>query len=264
MVAAKVRVAAGTALEVDMPDELPGLQAEPVAFEVRHEDEHLAVVDKPAGMVVHPGAGNRDGTLAAGLLHRWPQLAGVGDPDRWGIVHRLDKDTSGLLVVAKTPEALRGLRRDLGARRIGRHYTTLVAGSFAIATGTVDAPLGRDPRRPTRFAVRPGGRPARTHYRRVAGWVAPEVSLLDVELETGRTHQIRVHLRSIDRPVVGDSVYGKRLAPPVDPGRVWLHAGRLELTHPVTGQELAVVAPLPADLARSLAALGPPAEGVVV
>ncbi len=246
---------------MELADPLPGLEPEPVPFTVRYEDDRLAVVDKPAGVVVHPGAGQRTGTLAAGLLHRWPELQGVGEEGRWGIVHRLDRETSGLLVVAKDGVALAQLRRDLQARRIGRMYLALVAGALSIATGTVDAPLGRDPRHPTRVAVRTGGRPARTHYRRLAGWGDPAVVLVEVELETGRTHQIRVHLSTIDHPVVGDGVYGRRLAPPVDPGRVWLHAARLTLRPPGGDEELVVEAPLPADLAASVAALGAPAEG---
>ncbi len=259
--APKTRLAAGAELTVTIADRLPGLEPEPVPFAVRFEDDRLAVVDKPPGVVVHPGAGQRTGTLAAGLLDRWPELEGVGEEGRWGIVHRLDRDTSGLLVVAKDAAALARLRRDLRARRVGRTYLALVAGAFPIATGTVDAPLGRDPRRPTRVAVRTDGRPARTHYRRLSEWRRPEVALVEVELETGRTHQIRVHLATIGHPVVGDSTYGKRLAPPVDPGRVWLHAARLALRHPGSGEPLEVEAPLPDDLALSLAALGEPAVG---
>ncbi len=255
------RVPAGAEVVVELPEPLPGLAPEPVPFTVRFEDERVAVVDKPAGVVVHPGAGQRTGTLAAGLLERWPELEGVGDQGRWGIVHRLDRETSGLLVVAKDAATHAALRRLLRDRAISRHYLTLVAGAFQIATGIVDAALGRDPRRPTRIAVQAGGRPARTHYRRLAGWAEPRVALVAAELETGRTHQIRVHMRAIDHPVVGDDVYGTRLAPPVDPGRVWLHAARLVFVHPATGVDIDVAAPLPADLAASLAALGRPDEG---
>ncbi len=252
---------AGSAVVVELPEPLPGLEPEPVPFTVRFEDDQLAVVDKPAGVVVHPGAGQRTGTLAAGLLNRWPELEGVGEAGRWGIVHRLDRETSGLLVVAKDAATHSALRRLLGRRAITRRYLTLVGGGFAISTGTVDAAVGRDPRRPTRVSVQSGGRPALTHYRRLAEWAAPEVALVAIELDTGRTHQIRVHMRAIDHPVVGDDVYGTRLAPPVDPGRVWLHATDLAFRHPGTGRDVAVESPLPADLVASLEALGAPALG---
>ncbi len=230
---------------------------------MRFEDEHLVVVEKPAGVVVHPGAGTFTGTLAGGLLARYPDLVGVGDEGRWGIVHRLDRETSGLLVVARTATAHRALRRQLSARRMGRHYLALVHGAPPLPTGTVDAPIGRAPGTPRRMAVRADGRPARSHYRLQAGWEEPRLSLLEITLESGRTHQVRVHLASIGLPVVGDRVYGRRGPPEVDPGRVWLHAVRLAFEHPVTREPLLVEAPLPAELRTSLAALGPPATGQV-
>ncbi len=259
--APKARLAAGAEVVVLIPDALPGLEPEPVPFGVVYEDGAVAVVDKPAGLVVHPGAGNRQGTLAAGLLDRWPELRGVGDEDRWGIVHRLDKDTSGLLVVAKTAEALGRLQSLLRRGKVHRSYLALVAGTFRIPTGTVDAPLGREPRRPTRVAVRSDGRPAVTHYRRLAEWPREGVSLVEVELETGRTHQIRVHLRAIDHPVIGDPAYGTRTTHPIDPGRVWLHAARLRFPHPLDDSDIDARSPLPDDLRRSLAALGEPEVG---
>jgi 23S rRNA pseudouridine1911/1915/1917 synthase len=233
-------VAAGS--RVEFPDSADDeLAPEPVDFDVVYEDDQLLVVDKPPGLVVHPGAGRTSGTLAAGLLHRYPELEGVGEPGRWGIVHRLDKDTSGLLVVARTADAFGTLRRDLRARRIRRRYLALVTGTMPARRGTIDAPLGRDPSRPTRRAVVPDGKPAVTHYRVVEEW--PDVSLLEVELETGRTHQIRVHLAAIGHPLVGDTVYGRP-----GPTRIFLHASGIELPHPADRRPLTFESPLPADL----------------
>jgi 23S rRNA pseudouridine1911/1915/1917 synthase len=252
---------AGSVIEVErLPTPAP-VVAEEVTFQVRYEDEEVAVVDKPAGLVVHPGAGRRSGTLAAGLLHRWPELEGVGEEHRWGLVHRLDKDTSGLLVVARTSRALRALRREMAARRIERLYAALAHGGFPVPTGTIDAPVGRDPSRPTRMAVVREGRPAVTHYQVVAEWDRPAVTLLEVRLESGRTHQIRVHLTSIGHALVGDRNYGRPGPPGVDPGRVWLHAARLRFPHPVTGETVAVSSSLPDDLAASLDVLGRPSRG---
>ena len=172
-----------------------------------HEDAHLAVIEKPPGVVTHPGAGRTGVTLAAGVLHRWPSVRGVGTEDRWGIVHRLDRDTSGLMVVALTAEADVGLRAAIKAHQITREYLTLVHGAPAIASGTIEAPLGRDPVRPTRIRIDPNGRPATTHYRieeRLG-----DMTLLRVTLESGRTHQVRVHLASIGFPIAGDRTYGR-------------------------------------------------------
>ena len=240
---ARDRLRTGSIVEFEPPEPEPGLVAEEVPFTIRHEDDHLAVIDKPAGVVTHPGAGNRRGTLAAGILHRWPRVRGVGAEDRWGIVHRLDRDTSGLLVVALDDSAYDGLRDAMGRREVERTYLAMVAGSPEMPTGTVDAPIGRDPGRPTRMRVMPEGRPARTHYRVVSR--LPAATLLEVRLETGRTHQIRVHLASIGLPVLGDGVYGIGTGAP----RVFLHASALEFDHPVTGQRIEVESPLPGDLA---------------
>lgn len=242
------RIGAGALLDVEIPAPPPPLAPEPVPFEVRFEDEHLAVVDKPWGVTVHPGAGRRSGTLAAGILDRWPQVRGVGADDRWGIVHRLDRETSGLLVVGLTRDAHAGLADLIRRRAVERIYLALVHGSLVAPTGTVDAPLGRDPRHPTRFRVQRDGRPSRTHYavERDLG----EHTLLRVTLETGRTHQIRAHMASIGHPVLGDSVYGR----PDDAPRLWLHAHRLRFTHPITGAEIEVTSPLPGVLAATLEA----------
>jgi 23S rRNA pseudouridine1911/1915/1917 synthase len=252
-------VRAGSIVEVELAPEEALLVAEQVPFEVRYEDEHLAVVDKPSGVVVHPGAGRPRGTLAAGLLHRWPQIEGVGEPGRWGIVHRLDRETSGLLVVALDHRSLTGLQQAIAARKVQRSYLAVVVGRPEAATGTIDAPLDRDPDRPGRIAVVRGGRPARTHYAVLASW-RNGVSLLELRLETGRTHQIRVHLAAIGLPVAGDGRYGR----PAEPAtRLFLHACRLRFTHPLTGAEIDVTSPLPEDLRAVVESLGAPDSGSV-
>jgi 23S rRNA pseudouridine1911/1915/1917 synthase len=242
-------LAAGAVLEFTPGPGPAPLRAAAVAFGVLYEDGHLAVIDKPAGLVTHPGAGESGPTLAAGVLHRWPSVHGVGAEDRWGIVHRLDRDTSGLLVVALDAAAERGLRTAIKEHRVVREYLALVHGIPAAPSGTVDAPLGRDPMRPTRMRVDPAGRPARSHYRVEEAFGG--MTLLRVTLETGRTHQIRVHLGAIGLPVAGDRVYGRAAGSP----RTFLHAARLAFEHPVTGVPIEVMSPLPPDLAAVLAAL---------
>jgi 23S rRNA pseudouridine1911/1915/1917 synthase len=248
---------AGATLRVEGGTDDPGLAPDPdVAFEVVHEDDQLVVVDKPAGLVVHPGAGRAHGTLAAGLLARYPDLAALaedGNPLRPGIVHRLDRGTSGLLVVARTEEARRSLVAQLAARTASRRYLALVAGAVAEERGTVEAPIGRSNRTPTRMAVSARGREARTHYRVLRRYGEPLAStFLAVALDTGRTHQIRVHLAAIGHPVVGDDRYGPggrvggRL---LEPGRLFLHAAELVLDHPATGERVRWRSALPADLA---------------
>jgi 23S rRNA pseudouridine1911/1915/1917 synthase len=253
----KDRVEGGEDILVRLPVE-PVLEPEEISFDVRFEDGVVAVVDKPSGVVVHPGAGVRTGTLAAGLLHRWPQLEGVGTEDRWGIVHRLDRDTSGLLVVALTEDAYRSLADAMARRSVKRTYLALVDGLFSLPAGTVDAPIGRDSRNPRRRALQRDGKPARTHYRRIASWEGSGTSLLEVRLETGRTHQIRVHMASIDHPVVGDTMYGGRPAE-----RLWLHATELSFTHPASGEEVTVTSPLPGELRDVLEELGESDTGTV-
>jgi len=265
-----VRVSAGASLEFELgpQDGVPELEpAAPggVAFGVVYEDPDLLVVDKPAGVVVHPGAGHRTGTLAAGLLARYPDLAragreGAGDPSRPGIVHRLDKDTSGLLVVARNPYAWRSLVAQLSARSMGRVYEALVLGRLAADAGSIDAPIGRSARDRTRMAVTVEGRPAKTRYRVLQRFSEPaEVTLVDVTLESGRTHQIRVHFAAIGHPVAGDSRYRGMLVPAARAAigleRHFLHAGTLRLVHPRTGELCEWTAPLPADLAAVLGRL---------
>lgn len=252
------RVSVGQSVSVDLPDvpDVPLVVADPtVEFDVVYEDEHLAVVDKPAGLVVHPGAGNDSGTLAHGLLARYPEMQGVGPPERPGIVHRLDRDTSGLLVVARTTETLEALRDALAARTVTRAYRTLVWGHVEEPQGLVDAPIGRSPRDPTRMAVVVGGRESRTRYEVVRHYHDPvEATELVCRLETGRTHQIRVHLQALGHPVVGDSRYGgARESFPHD--RQFLHAEHLAFEHPVSGDVVSVSSQLPEDLARVAALL---------
>ncbi len=229
------------------------------SLDVYFEDDDVLVVAKPAGLAVHPGAGRPGGTLVNLLLGRYPELAGVGPPARPGIVHRLDLGTSGLLLVARTPHAFAALSEQIAAHAVRREYVALVAGTVRADAGTIDAPLGRSRRRPTLVSVVADGRAARTHYR-VAGRKSAEatgslaLSLLRVRLETGRTHQIRVHLAAIGHPVAGDSAYGGPDLPGL--GRPFLHAASLGFTHPRTGSWVQCSAPLPAELHDVLEAVG--------
>jgi 23S rRNA pseudouridine1911/1915/1917 synthase len=252
--AAKDRLGSGSEIVFETPDPVEVLQPESVEFGVRFEDEHLIVVDKPAHLVVHPGAGRTTGTLASGLLDRYPELRGVGESPRWGIVHRLDRDTSGLMVVARTSQAHRLLTGMIKRREVERRYSCLVDGIFDAPRGTVDAPIGPDPSRPRRRVVTPFGKESRTHYRLNGQWTSMNAALLDVTLETGRTHQIRVHLAAIDHPVVGDHWYGRPTR--VQSARVFLHAAGLAFDHPVSGGRVTFESPLPTDLASVLESLG--------
>jgi 23S rRNA pseudouridine1911/1915/1917 synthase len=259
---------AATVLRIDLP---PGdddeLAADPeVVFGVVYEDEELVVVDKPAGLVVHPGAGRTRGTLASGLLARYPDLAGlVGecDPQRPGIVQRLDRGTSGLMVVARTVGAYRSLVAQLAARTVTRRYLALVDGHVHEDRGAVEAPIGRSSRTPTRMAVSAQGRSARTAYTVLRRFGEPLPStLLTLALDTGRTHQIRVHLASIGHPVVGDDRYGRGGRPAgqgrvggalLGPGRLFLHAAELGFEHPGTGATVRWESPLPPELSDVIA-----------
>lgn len=262
--AGSARVAEGEILEVGLvKEEETTVPETSVPFAVAFEDDDVIVVDKPAGLVVHPGAGRTRGTLANGLLSRYSEIAELGPEYRWGIVHRIDRDTSGLLIVAKNERAFDHLQAALKRREIKRVYLALVAGRFASATGTIEAPVGRDPVEPTRMAVVATGRPARTHYQRVAAWESADASLVSVTLETGRTHQIRVHMQAIGHPVVGDPVYGRKRSTPADPGRTWLHAASLTFEHPSGSGPMKVRSDLPADLSGSLAELGEPTIGAL-
>lgn len=245
------RVRTGQVISCRVPGESFDLVPEEIALDVLYEDDSVIVVDKPAGIAVHPGSGRSTGTLVAGLIARYPDLVGVGSPGRWGLVHRLDKDTSGVLCVARTDAAFESLTGQLRRREMSRVYTTLVEGSMAAPTGTIEAPIARDRSRPTRQMITHGGRYARTHFELIRYYDLFDMSLLTVRLETGRTHQIRVHMESIAHPVVGDWTYGATRRD-LDPPRTFLHASRLEFDHPSTGQRVTVESSLPPDLSRFL------------
>ena len=255
------RVTEGDVVSVDLPavDHAAPVPAEPeVEVPLVHVDADVVVVDKPADLVVHPGAGNAGGTMVAGLLARFPDLASVGERERPGIVHRLDKGTSGLLVVARTQAAYESLVAQLSARTVDRRYTALVWGHPDPPTGLVDAPIGRSRRDPTRMTVSAEGREARTGYE-VRRWFTDPVdaALIECKLETGRTHQIRVHLAAIGHPIVGDPRYrGARQRFPAP--RPFLHAHSLAFDHPATGERVSFGSPLPADLEAVLSRLRTP------
>jgi len=252
------RVQAGERVEVTIPPPpTDGLAAEAVDLAIVFEDEHVLVVDKPAGMVVHPAAGNPSGTLVNALLAHCRDLAGIGGELRPGIVHRLDKDTSGLLVVAKTDRAHRALAAAFAARRVEKTYLALVAKTVRPASGRIDAAIGRSPRDRTKMAVRvPRARAATTIYRTIES--LPGHTLLEIDLVTGRTHQIRVHLAAKGHPVVGDDRYGTVSRRGATLGRLALHAARLSFRHPVSGETMHFASPLPADFEAYLSRLRKP------
>lgn len=254
---ASFRASRGARVAVDVPPP-PGREviAEQIPVAVVFEDEHLIVVDKAAGMVVHPAPGNWSGTLVNALKGRGQGLAEGDAEERQGLVHRLDKDTSGLMVVAKTDQALRVLSKAIAERRVSRRYAALSWGHLADDEVSVDKPIGRDPNDRVRMAVVASGRPARTDFTRLARFGS--VDLLRCQLHSGRTHQIRVHLASIGHPVVGDDLYGgggaRRLVA-LPPRRHFLHAAWLAFTHPATGEALDFRSSLPAELRASLLAV---------
>jgi 23S rRNA pseudouridine1911/1915/1917 synthase len=258
IVSQRHRIQGGEKVEIEVVyDTVQAAQAEAIDLDIIHEDTHIIVINKPAGLVVHPGAGNQQHTLMNALMHHTDEL---GKLPRAGIVHRLDKDTTGLMVIAKTPEAHTRLVAAIQARRVRRQYLALVRGEL-IGGGTIDQPVGRHPVKRTRMAIHHAGKPARTHYvieERLRGF-----TLLRCSLETGRTHQIRVHMASLKHPVVGDPVYGGRAFVP--PGyaesvrdsirafkRQALHACLLELAHPDSGELMSWQAPLPDDFSDLL------------
>jgi len=263
-------VRSGDAVEVDLPPPVPAIaRPQPIALDILFEDDALLVLNKPAGMVVHPAAGNREGTLVNALLHHCRGLSTIGGVERPGIIHRLDKLTSGLLVVAKNDLAHRHLAAQLASRTMKRTYLAVVWGQIEPPTGTITADIGRHPRDRKRMAVvKQSGRPAVTHYRTVMA--AGGLAVLELSLETGRTHQIRVHLLHVGHPVVGDKQYGlrgkrlaERLADLPSPLRALaagsprqlLHARRLGFAHPVSGNLLEIEARLPDDVASLVAAM---------
>jgi 23S rRNA pseudouridine1911/1915/1917 synthase len=245
------RLDGGEELEFEPPAPRPSvLEAEEMDLTIPYEDEHLLVVDKPAGLVVHPAAGHHTGTLVHGLLAH--DVEGGEEAERPGIVHRLDRDTSGLLVVARSPEAHRRLEEMVRRRELTREYVALVVGRPRSWRGTIDAPIGRDRHDPLRHSLDTDSpRAAITHFEVVE--LLGGHALLRVTLETGRTHQIRVHLAAIDLPVAGDPTYGR--AGDLGLERQFLHAARLAFEHPFTGEPVDVTSPLPADLGESLATL---------
>ena len=248
---------------VAAPERAPLAPDASVELRVIYEDDALVVVDKPAGLVVHPGAGNEGGTLVQGMLARYPEIAAMAagavgdDAYRPGIVHRIDKGTSGLLVVARTATAAASLSAQLAARTVERSYEALAVGHFDAVTGLVDAPIGRSAGDPSKMAVSASGREARTRYTVRRAYSRPDpLSFVICRLETGRTHQIRVHLAAIGHPVFGDSRYGGgRGAFAAALGRPFLHAATLGFVHPVTGAAMRFDSPLPPDLAALLADL---------
>jgi 23S rRNA pseudouridine1911/1915/1917 synthase len=242
------RLEPGSVVEVELPPRRDGLRPEPPTVPIAYEDEHVVVVDKPAGMTVHPGAGTGEGTLAAQLLSLG---ARGGDADRPGIVHRLDRDTSGLLIVARSEEAFAALQEAIRRREVERRYLGLVRGRPRSRSGRIDAPIGRDRRDPTRRSLDSDeARQAATWFEVVE--LMPGHALLDIRLETGRTHQIRVHLAAIDLPVSGDPTYGVK--GDLGLGRQFLHAHRLRFAHPVSGEQLDLGSELPDELALALKA----------
>jgi len=250
------QVRAGDRVILSVPPPRPsGLVAQDIPVTVVYQDQHLVVIDKPAGLAVHPGPGHPDKTLVNALLAMCPDIQGIGGEIRPGIVHRLDKDTSGLMMVAKTHQAHNNLSGQIKARQVTKGYLALVEGAPEPARGKVDAPVGRHPRRRTRMAVVVGGKEARTSYRvreQFQGRGLPGYSLIELYLETGRTHQIRVHMAHIGHPLVGDTTYGRK-SPLV--ARHFLHAFHLAFKHPATGEPLEFKIELPADLTPAMDAL---------
>jgi len=251
------RMAAHALVEVTLRDAEPSpLVAEPLTVPLLFVDPHLIVVNKPPGLVVHPGAGNREHTLVNQLISRFPEIAAVGHPLRPGIVHRLDKDTSGVLVVARTPLAYQWLVRQFSERSVHKEYVALVVGHPTVERGVINAPVGRDLAERTHMGVVSAGKPAVTHFTVLAHFAGH--TLLQVRPDTGRTHQIRVHLAAVGLPVAGDSTYGKRGSLP-GLTRQFLHAWKLAFLHPATKARVEFCAPLPPDLTAVLRALGGPA-----
>jgi len=249
------RLAAGEAIEVAVPPPADyRVEPEPIPLDIRYEDQDLLVINKPAGLVVHPAAGNWHGTLVNAVLHHAPDLAGVGGVHRPGIVHRLDKDTSGLIIVAKNDAAHRSLQAQFREREVEKHYLALVYGALKGERGEINAAIGRDQRDRKRMAVvtATAGRSALTRYETVAVYrlaaSAERLTLLDCRPLTGRTHQIRVHMAHVHHPIVGDALYGPRRRLPFACPRQFLHAARLRFRLPSTGEMLEFAAPLPDDL----------------
>ena len=248
-----LRAGAHVAVSVPPPPRAT-VEPEPLPLTLLYEDEAVVAIDKPPGIVVHPSPGTRHGTVVNALLHRLASVAGVGDPERPGIVHRLDRDTSGVLLVARSVAALEGLARQFRERQITKRYVAIVRGRLMPAAGVIDRPIGRHPQERKRMSVRSRrGRAAVTRWEILE--YLPGATLVRLAPETGRTHQLRVHLAALGHPVVGDRVYGVRKAKGPVFSRQALHAEEIRFTHPTTGQLVVVASPLPPDLVGLLAEL---------
>jgi 23S rRNA pseudouridine1911/1915/1917 synthase len=258
------RVAAGQRVELDVPDAAPSaVESQDLPLTILHDDDDVVVIDKPAGLVVHPAAGHADGTLVNALLFHVRDLSGIGGEVRPGIVHRLDKDTSGVMIIAKNDDTHRKLTADWNTERVQKEYLALVYGTPSSDRGTIDAPIGRDPRDRKRMAIVPNGRRAITDYEIVERLRA--TSLIRCRLRTGRTHQIRVHMKHLGHPIVGDPLYSgpqwkgipekklQRLLASLT--RQMLHAERITFVHPRSGEQITVTAALPGDMREMIAAL---------
>ncbi|MGI6316757.1 MAG: RluA family pseudouridine synthase [Christensenellales bacterium] len=250
---ASLRLSGGEVILCALPEAVP-MEARPeaISLDIVYEDEAILIINKPRGMVVHPAAGNTTGTLVNALLYHCHNLSGIGGVLRPGIVHRIDKDTTGLLAVAKNDEAHRVLAAQLENRSMFRRYTALVEGALKPEEGEVEAPIGRNPADRKSMAVVQRGKPAVTHWQVLQRF--PDYTLVACRLETGRTHQIRVHMKSLGHPVAGDPIYGSKKNPLRAPGQL-LHAEKLTLRHPITGEQMTFQAPLPEDFRQILDAL---------
>lgn len=229
------------------PPETFEVMPETIPLDILYEDEHFVAINKAAGMVVHPGYNNWEGTLVNALLARYPQVAGVGEEEKLGIVHRLDKNTSGVILAALNPEVRLNLMEQFRLRRVDKVYLALVDGQPPTPTGRIEAPIGRDPRYPNRRAISEAGKPSVTLFYAQEAFL--QHSFVEVHIETGRTHQIRVHMAFINCPVVGDTVYGQR-KPSLPLDRLFLHAHSIRIQHPITGEALQIKAPLPDELTQ--------------
>ena len=245
------KVISGQIIRVKPPKDYlaPAITPSELHLNIVFEDDDIAIIDKPSGMVVHSGAGHLTDTMANAAVTRWPKISSVGDTDRPGIVHRLDRDTSGLLIIALNPTAYNNLTLMIKKHEIERIYTALVHGHPKSSTGTIDAPIGRDPHHRTRQAVNAGGRPALTHYEVIRE--IGQFSFIKVRLETGRMHQIRVHMTAIGHPIVGDQTYGKRQSI-ANLSRQFLHASKLTFNHPISSEKISVTSKLPDDLQSAI------------
>ena len=245
------KVISGQIIRVKPPKDYlaPAITPSELSLNIVFEDDDIAIIDKPSGMVVHSGAGHLTDTMANAAVTRWPKISGVGDTDRPGIVHRLDRDTSGLLIIALNPTAYSNLTLMIKKHEIERIYTALVHGHPKSSNGTIDAPIGRDPHHRTRQAVNEGGRSALTHYEVIRE--IGQFSFIKVRLETGRMHQIRVHMTAIGHPIVGDQTYGKRQGI-ANLSRQFLHASKLTFNHPISSEKICVTSKLPDDLQSAI------------